>query len=63
MMFTVDSHPTPRRKVHCACGHDYYFRVYGRTATKRDETMRWLAGFHCPPCERKAKSEAAKAQQ
>jgi hypothetical protein len=62
MIFTVDIQPTPQRKVRCSCGHDYYFRVHGRIAKKRNETMRWPAGFRCPPRERKTKAETAKEQ-
>jgi|HubBroStandDraft_6_1064221.scaffolds.fasta_scaffold2731836_1 hypothetical protein len=56
-MFTVDSRPIPRRKVRCSCGHEYFFRIGGRTAKRREETMLWLAGFPCPDCERKTKAD------
>jgi hypothetical protein len=42
------------------CRHVYKFRINGRTAAKREETMHWLAGFPCPGGEKKEKEQEKK---
>jgi hypothetical protein len=59
-MFTVDTRSVPRHSVTCSCGHVYKFKINGRTAAKREETMRWLSGFPCPDCEKKQKQQEKK---
>lgn len=56
-MFTVDTVRVPRRAVTCSCGHVYEFRIHGRSTARREETMRWLAAFPCPDCEKKKQKE------
>jgi hypothetical protein len=41
------------RTVRCSCGHDFNYRINGKTAAQREETIRWLQSKPCPACEKK----------